>query len=199
MESEKRKRVVKVNSSTNQIIETFTSLAEAGRDNNDNLSYAQICRKCLGNSKNDSDIIWCYENDIINNTIPTYKLTNTNIKKLSNFTEIEFNLMYNEYKSGSKSMREISKENNITFSTLNKYLIERDKPKNIIYENSTFAVRCKKTGIAFADYKNTSGCITKHIQNFYPDVEIPTKYLRKQIELKTGKYWYYDYFDFLTC
>ena len=44
---------------------------------------------------------------------------------------------------------------------------------------------------------NKSGILTTHISETYPDLLLESKFKRKQIEIKTGKPWYYDYFDFI--
>ena len=67
------KIVLKIDKAKNLILETYKSLADAGRNNNDNLSYQQISRKCLGYSKNSNNIYWCYQENFLNNVFPEYK------------------------------------------------------------------------------------------------------------------------------
>jgi len=67
------KIVLKIDKINDLILEKYKSLADAGRNNVDNLSYQQIMRKCLGYSKNNDSCYWCYENNYINNIPIKYK------------------------------------------------------------------------------------------------------------------------------
>lgn len=61
------------------------------------------------------------------------------------------------------------------------------------FASENFIAICKKTGRVFDDFRNQSGILTSHIIDTY-GIEIPTKYLRKQIRFKTGFYWHEEYF-----
>lgn len=61
-------------------------------------------------------------------------------------------------------------------------------------DQKKFVAICKKTGKEFEDYKNVSGALTSHILKHY-EIEIPSKFLRKQISYTTGFYWHEKYFD----
>lgn len=188
------KPVIKYCVSSKKIIEEYSSLANAGKNNSDNLSYTQLIRRCLGLSKQIEDIIWCYKEDAINNSTPQYKGNISGYREYCSFTEKELDNMYNDYKLGV-SIRELSDANKIIYSTLQKYIKKRDSIKMDVLNGKTTAI-CKKTKKDFKDIINKSGCLTNHIKEIYPDINLPSKYLRKKIEYETGKPWYYDYFIF---
>lgn len=188
------KPVIKYHKTIKYIIEEYPSLADAGKNNGDNLSYTQLCRRCLGMVKQTEDIIWCYKEDAINNSIPQYKSNISGYREYYSFTEKELDNMYNDYKLGV-SIRELSDANKINYSTLQKYIKKRDSIKMDVLDGKTTAI-CKKTKKDFKDIINKSGCLTNHIKEIYPDIKLPSKYLRKKIEYETGKPWYYDYFIF---
>ncbi len=64
-------------------------------------------------------------------------------------------------------------------------------------KSKDYLLICRKTNKQFIDYLNKSGILTNHLSDTYPELVIESKYKRKQIELKTGKPWYYDYFNFI--
>ena len=189
------KPVIKINLINNIILERFESLADAGKNNVDFLSYEQILRKCLGYSKNDDNNYWCYENDYINNNFKQYKAKH--YKQLNEFTKNELLNIYNEYKQNQTSIRELSKKHLINFSTLNQYIKIIEMPIiNDFNKINKYVAICKKTNKKFSDYLNKSGILTMHITNIYPEIKLESKFKRKQVEIKTGKPWYYDYFVF---
>jgi group I intron endonuclease len=192
------KPVIKLDKINNTIIERYISLAEAGRLNLDNLSYEAISRKCLGISKNDNDIIWCYEEDYLNNTIKKYKEKTIN-KRLIEFSDEELLNMYNKHIINNISIRELSEIYSINYSTLLTYINNENKKESIFTNNNNFkyVAICKKTTKKFEDYLNKSGALTTHILEIYPNKILESKFKRKQIELTTGMPWYYDYFDFI--
>jgi group I intron endonuclease len=185
------KPVLKVNG--NIIFERYNSLADAGKNNNDSLSYGQIMRKCLGYSKNTDDL-WCYEDDYLKNKIKTYSPIQN--KLLSDFTNAELKSIYNDHIKYGISIRELSEKHSICFSTLNHYFSKINKPI-IINFTGKYTLTCKKTGRKFIDYLNKSGILTTHILETYPNLLLESKFKRKQIEIKTGLPWYYDYFEFI--
>jgi len=189
------KVVLKIDKEKNIILETYKSLADAGRTNSDGLSYQQLLRKCLGYSKNKDYSYWCYEDDFLSSNINKYK--QINYKELTEFTEEELLNIYNEYLNNNVSIRSLSKKYFIYFSTLNKYIKQKEEPKTDDFniKNFNFAV-CKKTEKQFSDVINKSGALTTHIISTYPDFKIESKFKRKQIEMKTGMPWYYDFFIF---
>jgi len=64
--------------------------------------------------------------------------------------------------------------------------------------SKTYIAVCKKTGEVFDDYLNKNGYLTKYIQNILNIKDIPdSKLKRKDIEFKTGKFWYEEYFNII--
>jgi very-short-patch-repair endonuclease len=118
-----------------------------------------------------------------------------------NLTENEKNIIFAKYNNGI-SLREIAKASKYSFAFIQK-LINSDGFDKIIEgnylpkEGYNIIAICKKTGKILYDYKNSSGAILDHINKTYPKEIIPsTRYLRKSIEHKTGKFWYDEYFTF---
>lgn len=63
---------------------------------------------------------------------------------------------------------------------------------------------CKKTGKEFFDVSNSSGSITTHLIEFYPEIEQPSAYIKRQYRIKNNKYWHEQFFEsvekeFKTC
>jgi group I intron endonuclease len=187
------KTVVKLDLRNNKILETYVSLAEASRKNNDGLSYGSLIRLCLGYSKQNENCVWCYEEDFINNTIPIY--SKEIIRPIDTLLEEELSEIQEKFKNGS-SVRELSDEYNLNFSTLSHLLKKNNGVESIFDPSCNYAAICKKTSKKFSDYLNKSGTLTAHISSIYPDVIIESKFKRKQIEINTGKPWYYNYFLF---
>lgn len=195
------KRIEKINKpvikldENNVILERYTSLANADRKNNDQLSYQQILRKCLGYSKNGVHR-WCYEEDYLNNNLKKFKIIKG--KSLNEFTDNDLKKIYDEYIKNQSSIRELARKYLIHYSTLNQYIKKCNTPTSIDFDKSkTYLLVCKKTNNEFIDYLNKSGVLTNHLSDTYPELVIKSKYKRKQVEVKTGKPWYYDYFNFI--
>jgi len=189
------KPVIKIDRNIDTIIERYSSLADAGRNNIDGLSHEQILRKCLGHTKNNQNIYWCYEEDYINNTQKSF--SSQKHRTLEEFSVDELKCIYSDYEKDNMPIREISRKYDINFSTLSGIFTKRAKPVDDNYNSvNHYVLTCKKTGRVFTDYINKSGCLTIHITETYPDFILESKFKRKQIELKTGKPWYYDFFEF---
>lgn len=189
------KPVIKVDNDKKIILERYESLADAGKTNHDNLSMQSILRMCSGRSKQLTNIIWCYEIDYVSNTIP--KHIKKGIKTINDFDTDEINKMVIDFNKNNTSIRELSNKYSINYSTLNN-IIKNNSNKNLLFFNNSikyFAI-CKKTNKRFSDYINKSGILTTHVQDTYPDIILESKFKRKQIEIKTGKPWYYEYFIF---
>ncbi len=186
------KPVIKINTDL-IILEHYNSLADAGKNNNNNLSYQSILRLCTGRTKQKGDVIWCYENDYINNTIPKYKKKTLN--NVSKYTDEELHSIYKTYNENNISIRKLSEELNLNFSTVNNIIKSHEKKNSIL--NNNYTLICKITKKEFLDYKNKSGVLTTHIKKIYPDIVFESKFKRKQIEMKTGKPWYYEYFNWI--
>jgi len=189
------KPVIKINAQSKIVLENFPSLADAGRHNKDNLSYQSILRLCLGYSKQDNDIIWCYEEDFNNNSIPLY--TKSEVINKNELSKEFIDKLYDEYKNKGVSIRELSNTHSINFFTLSGIFKEIEKPKSFFTDGCTYIAICKKTNKKFSDYINKSGALTNHIVETYPNIVLESKFKRKQIEMQTGKPWYFEYFDFI--
>lgn len=107
-----------------------------------------------------------------------------------------------ELKNSGCSIREIARQTGKSTTYVSKTILS-DSIKNPISEkektlecNEIIFAICKKTGREFSDYKNSGGAITEHIQNTFPEFSIESKFKRKSIEMKTGKFWYDEFFDF---
>ncbi|MFW6219640.1 MAG: GNAT family N-acetyltransferase [bacterium] len=188
------KKVIKFDIETKKILNEFNSLADAGRYNQDGLSYEQINRICLGYVKNNKDYRYCYKDDYLNNSIPQY-IFKKSTRKLEDVSKEELIEIEKKYKENDISINNLAKEYNLTLSTLNKYLSRNDTQESV-YDNINYVI-CKKTGKEFYDWKNTSGCLTNHLKKTYLDIEVPNNYFRKKLEKETGKFWYHDYFNFI--
>lgn len=186
------KKVIKIDLRTNEILDEFTSLANASRENSDNLSYSQINRMCLGLVKNVNSYRYCYQDDFIKNQIPQYN-KKTEIREFNTLSEYELKKIKKEYDE-LVPIREIANKYNIHFSTLSNFL-KKHIDKELSYSDNMIAI-CKKTKKIFTDFKNSSGCITTHLKEVYDSILIESNYKRKKIEKDTGKFWYDKYFDF---
>jgi hypothetical protein len=109
------------------------------------------------------------------------------------------NEIYENYISGI-SIRKLSNKYNYSFSYIQKLIKSKDYKKNInknypIKNGYVIVAICKYTNKKFYDYTNISGALTNHVKSTY-NINLPSKYKRKTIEYKTGKFWYDKYFDF---
>jgi len=68
--------------------------------------------------------------------------------------------------------------------------IKNDYPKNLV-------AICKKTKKEFKDYKNSSGILTLHLKKIYPNLEHPSNFKKREIKIKTKKYWHEIFFDII--
>jgi len=189
------KPVLKINKINNVILERYASLADAGRNNMNNLTYEQILRKCLGYSKNSKNTCWCYEENFYQNNFNVYK--QKTYKPLTEFSVEELDNIYKEHGNNKTSIRQLSEKYSIHFSTLSKYIDKKNSPESQFKPNTNYISVCKITNKRFSDYINKSGSLTVHISKINPDFVLDSKFKRKQIEIKTGKPWYYNYFDFI--
>lgn len=120
------------------------------------------------------------------------------MKKIK-INELLANEIYDNYISGI-SIRNLSDKYDYSFSYVQKLINSKNYEKNV---NKNYPQKngyniiaiCKKTNKKFYDYKNTSGSLTNHLKSIF-NLNLPSKYKRKSIEYKTGKFWYDEYFDF---
>ncbi len=120
----------------------------------------------------------------------------------------EKNKILNFYTINKFSIREIAKEVNRSTSYVTKILIESGhyvyssgeqatSKKLSVNPNKQYVAKCKKTQIVIKDYLNKSGLLIKHISETYPDIIIPSKFLRKSFEKKNGFFWYENFFEII--
>lgn len=69
--------------------------------------------------------------------------------------------------------------------------------KGLKGDERIFAI-CKRTGTEISDYRNKGGVILEHVMKYIPEFKIESKYKRKSVEMKTGRFWYHDFFDFIV-
>lgn len=105
-----------------------------------------------------------------------------------------------KYEQGM-SMRKLAKVYPYSFSTIQKIIKSISYADNIKSnypqkDGHYLTAICKKTKKRFNDYLNESGALTTHLKKVY-NIPIPSKYIRKNIEYTTGKFWYDQYFDFI--
>jgi len=114
------------------------------------------------------------------------------------------------YQNSSNSIRKIAKEIGLSTSTVTRILQQKglyiysdnliNNKNNNRFENVPgfkWVAICKKTKLQFDDYLNSSGKLTRHITSEYKDYVIESGFKRRQYELKTGKFWYEDFFDII--
>lgn len=68
----------------------------------------------------------------------------------------------------------------------------------VLKKNNAMKIKiaiCKKTKKEFKDYKNSSGILTQHLLDVYPEIVHPSTFKKRQYKLKNNKYWHEQYFD----
>ncbi len=100
-----------------------------------------------------------------------------------------------------ESIRNISRATKYSQTFITNFLNKKgllhngyEKSKNRFKDNILYEAECKKTKKIYDDYLNISGKLTNHIKSLYPDFVLESKFLRKKIELQTGKFWFEDFF-----
>lgn len=81
-------------------------------------------------------------------------------------------------------------QNNKTKNVISDWRIEKYLPK----EGYHYVATDKNTGFVTNDWNNAAGILTTHIKNEY-NIEIPSLYDRRQYYMKTGDYWWEQWFD----
>lgn len=131
--------------------------------------------------------------------------------KQTNLTETDILNIINQYQSGEiSSTHKLAENFKTTHQRIKRILVDNKIPINkkggqIKYTPTTIGARfnqdqnyvavCKKTKKQFNDYTNSSGALLKHIQSIYPNIQIPTKYIRHRQYKTTGIFWHEDFFD----
>lgn len=62
-------------------------------------------------------------------------------------------------------------------------------------ETKKYIAICKKTNKVFNDFNNVSGALTQHLLILYPNIKIPSSFLRRQYKMLNNKYWHEQYFN----
>lgn len=79
-----------------------------------------------------------------------------------------------------------------TSFVINDYNIKKYK----LHDGFHYVAVDKKSGVRYNDYMNDGGFLTSHIKREY-GVEIPTLYDRRKYYMKTGNYWWEQWFDII--
>lgn len=69
--------------------------------------------------------------------------------------------------------------------------------KYIASNDYTYIAKHKETGKEFYDFNNVSGALISYLKEVSPELEIPSKWLRKSYYQKTGDYWHEQYFNII--
>lgn len=78
--------------------------------------------------------------------------------------------------------------------TKKEFVFNKDVGKN---DEKTFIAECKVTGKRFNDYKNSSGTLTNHLNEIFPEFIHPTNFKKREYKIKYGKYWHEQYFNII--
>lgn len=101
-----------------------------------------------------------------------------------------------KYHIGKNKLKNILADNNITLRKKGGQIKYGEK-KNKEYETENTQIKCKKCGKIYDDSNNKSGAIITHMSNCYPEVEIPSKYIRKRYGEHNGIPWHFKYFELI--
>jgi hypothetical protein len=117
-----------------------------------------------------------------------------------NISEKEKLEIFNKHNSGL-SIRRLGIEYDYSFTVIQKLIhsFEYEQQIEINYppkEGYYIVAICNQTQKEIKDYKNESGAIAEHVFKLYPKESKNSKFIRKSIEYKTGKFWYDEYFTF---
>ena len=106
-----------------------------------------------------------------------------------------------KYHVGKIRIKEILKKHNIEFKKRGKQELNEDFVVNDWkiekypeVEGKHYILRDKRTEFTTKDIKNSSGIVTTHIEKEY-GVETPPLYYRRKYYMKTGNYWWEQWFD----
>lgn len=109
----------------------------------------------------------------------------------------------NKYHVGKIRIKEILKKYGVKFKkkgnqplTGNFVVTDWKIEKYPEIENKHYIARDKNDGFTTTDYKNKAGVLTSHIKDKYY-VEIPTLYDRRMYYMRTGNYWWEQWFDII--
>ena len=103
-------------------------------------------------------------------------------------------------KVGTKKVRNILHNNGIDTSKKNKvkqhnYIVpDYHIEKYPCVNGYTYLAIDRNNGFETSDYNNKAGILTSHISKTY-NIKIPTLYERRKYYMKTGDYWWEQWFD----
>lgn len=107
-----------------------------------------------------------------------------------------------KYHIGKIKLKKILSDNNIEIRKRGKQPMDKSLfvvdnyniKKYETHDGFHYAAIDKKSGVKYNDYMNEGGFLTSHIKKEY-NVEIPTLYDRRIYYMKTGDYWWEQWFD----
>lgn len=118
------------------------------------------------------------------------------------------NEIINKYVNDNRSIEQLCTEFKVGKIKIKKILLDNNvllkkrgaQPKNKKYVDFSMnledkLIKCKKCGVEYHDVKNKSGIAISHIKECYPDICVPTKFLRTEYKKEKGIYWHFQYFD----
>lgn len=101
-----------------------------------------------------------------------------------------------KYHIGKIKIKDILLKNNVPLRKRGGQTKVREiKPFDIDLTNKQIV--CNKCGKEFFDVENKSGGITSHIHECYPEIEIPSKFLRNEYKKEHGTLWHFQFFKLI--
>lgn len=109
-----------------------------------------------------------------------------------------------KYHIGKIKLKKILSDNNVVLRKKGKQPIDKTKfivkdfsiEKYPIHDGYHYIAVDKLSGKTYNDYMNSGGFLTSHIKKIY-GVEIPSLYDRRIHYMKTGNYWWEEWFDII--
>lgn len=109
-------------------------------------------------------------------------------------TNISVESLAKEYKVGKLKIKKILSDGGIPIRP--KGGISKNRPVvEFTMDLTNKSIKCKKCGFISTDIENKSGVAIRHIQECFPDIEIPSKLKRTNYKKENGLFWYFQYFD----
>lgn len=107
-----------------------------------------------------------------------------------------------KYHIGKLKVKDILKSNGVELRKRGKQACDKSNyvvsdfhiPKYKVEDGFYYVAIDKENGVSSNDYMNEAGFLTTHIKNTY-NVEIPSLYDRRIYYMKTGNYWWEQWFD----
>ena len=103
-----------------------------------------------------------------------------------------------KFKTTHKAIKKILIENGVDINHKGGQIKYKPNDNTIRFDlNKNYVAICKKTKKEFNDYTNCSGALVRHIQLLYPNIKIPTKYIRNRYYKSTNIFWHEEFFDII--